>query len=414
MDERCREDGDEMSTVVTGNPPAVEARADVGARPQAATGRLYYLDYLRAGTVALVMLHHTAITYGASGSWYYTDASHSKLVVALLTWFVGVNQAWFMSFLYFLSGYLSLPSLTRKGGGQYALDRLRRFGIPLVVYAFGISPVVTWLAQGSHPALLTYWEHQYLTFHIIDTGVLWFIWGLLLMDCLLVVWARYFSRGIDLKARPATPFPSRWRLVAFAVVLGLAAFAVRLVIPAGAAVLFGLQLGYFPAYVAMFIVGLLAWRHHWLDAIPDSAFRFARWSAIIGIAVFLPMLVVGLLLGGTGTSQAGTVFDGGLHLQALMYALWEPWVLVGMSIVLLRWGQRRLNSPSPLWQGWASASYVAYIIQPLVLVPLGVWLTGSTLPALVKFPLVGAATILGAYALARALRLIPQVRTVIG
>jgi len=41
-------------------------------------------------------------------------------------------------------------------------------------------------------------------------------------------------------------------------------------------------------------------------------------------------------------------------------------MLVGMSIVLLSWGQRRLNRPSRLWQGWAGASYVAYIIQPLV------------------------------------------------
>lgn len=398
-----------METVLPSTPAGVVARTDASARPEASPARLYYLDHLRAGVVALVMLHHTAITYGASGSWYYSDPTHSKYLVALLSWFTAFNQAWFMSFLFFLSGYLSLPSYTRKGAGRYVLDRLRRFGIPLVVYAFGISPVVTWLAQGAHPALLMYWRTQYLTLRTTDTGVLWFVWALLLMDCLLVVWARWLTR-MDLTERHATPFPGRWRLVALAAGLGIAAFLVRQAIPTGATVLFGLQLGYFPGYVAMFILGLVAWRQRWLDDIPDSAFRFARWAVVIATLAFPFILVMGALT----TSNPGVAFAGGMHWQALAYALWEPWVLIGMSIVLLRWGQRRLNQPSPAWQGWAGASYVAYIIQPLVLVPLAILMQEAPLAAIAKFPLVGAATIVIAYTIARGPRVIPPVRTAIG
>jgi peptidoglycan/LPS O-acetylase OafA/YrhL len=36
--------------------------ARLGQAGQAAPPRLYYLDYLRAAIVALVFLHHTAIT----------------------------------------------------------------------------------------------------------------------------------------------------------------------------------------------------------------------------------------------------------------------------------------------------------------------------------------------------------------
>ena len=52
----------------------LEVQAGVDTARQASPARLHYLDYLRAGVVALVFLHHTAITYGASGSWYYADA----------------------------------------------------------------------------------------------------------------------------------------------------------------------------------------------------------------------------------------------------------------------------------------------------------------------------------------------------
>ena len=141
------------------------------------------------------------------------------------------DQAWCMAFLFFLSGYLALPSLARKGAGPYHVDRLRRFGIPIIVYLFGISPVVTWLVlaahPGIHPSLLVYWRSAYLSLATIDTGPLWFIWALLLMDVLLVAVARWLRRA-DLGARPGGTFPTRWRLAAFALALGLTAFVVRL------------------------------------------------------------------------------------------------------------------------------------------------------------------------------------------
>lgn len=379
-----------------------------------AAARLYYLDYLRAAVVALVMLHHAAITYGAAGSWYYSDAATSKWVHLALTWFVAVNQAWFMAFLFFLSGYLSLASYTRKGVGRYVTDRLRRFGIPILVYAFVISPVVTWLVvaagPGTHPSLFAYWESEYLSLRIIDTGPLWFVWALLLMDLLFVVWARWLSR-VDLRARrPGLAFPSRLRLSALAVGLGLAAFAVRQAVPVGATVLFGLQIAYFPDYVAMFILGFFAWRYRWLDEIPDAAFRFARVAVIAGILAFPFLMIVGTLT----TSDPSAAFAGGLHWQALAYALWSPWVLVGMSIVLLSWGRRRLNRPFAPWQEWSAGSYVAYILQPLVLVPLGILFHGVPWPAIAKWAVVGPTTVVVTYGLARAVRWVGPVRWVVG
>jgi glucans biosynthesis protein C len=389
-----------------------DAPPQVGARPEAAPTRLYYLDYLRAGVVALVMLHHTAITYGAAGSWYYHDPATSLLLRALLTLFVAVNQAWFMAFLFFLSGYLSLPSYTRKGANRYVVDRLRRFGIPLIVYLFAISPVVTWLAlaahPGVHPSLLLYWRTQYLSLRTFDAGPLWFVEALLVMDILFVVWARWLSR-VDLGARIARAFPSRSALIAFAIGLGLASFVVRLGMPAGAT-FFSLQIAYFPSYVAMFVLGLLAWRYRWLDAIPDSAYRFAQRALVVALVLVVAVLLEDAVgsVGGAASNVSSSF--GGMNLHALLYAMWEPWVLVSVSILLLRWAQRALNRPSPLWQGWASASYVAYIIQPLVLVPLAIGLQASPWPAVAKFALVSVLAVAVTYTMARALRLLPPVR----
>ena len=49
---------------------------------------------------ALVLLHHTAITYGAAGGWFYNELHpSSKPSSLLLTLFAATNQAYFVFFI---------------------------------------------------------------------------------------------------------------------------------------------------------------------------------------------------------------------------------------------------------------------------------------------------------------------------
>jgi peptidoglycan/LPS O-acetylase OafA/YrhL len=55
---------------------------------------LYYIDRLRSVMTALVLLHHTAITYGAPGGWFWYELHPSGSPASLLlTLFVSTNQA---------------------------------------------------------------------------------------------------------------------------------------------------------------------------------------------------------------------------------------------------------------------------------------------------------------------------------
>jgi peptidoglycan/LPS O-acetylase OafA/YrhL len=56
------------------------------------------IDALRATLTLLVVFHHAAITYGASGSWFYTEIKPSGAPSSLLlTIFCAYNQAFFMA-----------------------------------------------------------------------------------------------------------------------------------------------------------------------------------------------------------------------------------------------------------------------------------------------------------------------------
>ena len=55
-------------------------------------------------------------------------------------------------------------------------------------------------------------------------------------------------------------------ILLFMLMTGAAAFLIRLYVPVGSEVL-GLQLGFFPLYIGMYLLGIVAHRNHWLDKI---------------------------------------------------------------------------------------------------------------------------------------------------
>ncbi|NJK93882.1 MAG: hypothetical protein HC905_02190 [Bacteroidales bacterium] len=67
--------------------------------------RLHYLDNIRILLTFLVIIHHTAIGYGAMGGWFYVSpekvGDSAKLVLSAM---LAVNQAFFYEpFLLYIS-----------------------------------------------------------------------------------------------------------------------------------------------------------------------------------------------------------------------------------------------------------------------------------------------------------------------
>src|SRR5581483_9072422 len=211
-----------------------------------------YIDRLRSVMTVFVLLHHTAITYGAPGGWYYNELKPSgSLTSFLLTLFVATNQAYFMGFFFLLAGYFTPPSLERKGYGKFLGDRFLRLGLPLLVYILLLNPLTVaiihaWEGKGFWSTFAYDWHHA-----IIGNGPLWFAQALLIFSVAYCAWralARLPLAGAQRIPRPVPSTPG-WVISAFAV--GLAALAIRQLVPTGVNV-FGLQLGYFASYIFLF------------------------------------------------------------------------------------------------------------------------------------------------------------------
>src|SRR6516165_2648518 len=152
-DTRMQQKSSDDSSILlgSGHPVAVsgdEGCAEPGAVKAGAKERNGGIDALRAAVTLLVVFHHTAITYGAIGGWYYKEIEPSAAPGSLLLiLFCTINQAWFMGLFFLLSGYFTPPAYDRHGASGFIRERVMRLGLPLLVYFLLLHPLTVALAQ---------------------------------------------------------------------------------------------------------------------------------------------------------------------------------------------------------------------------------------------------------------------------
>jgi peptidoglycan/LPS O-acetylase OafA/YrhL len=371
--------------------------------------RDFYIDRLRSVMTALVILHHTAITYGAIGGWFWREVEPSGSPSGiLLLLFCTTNQAYFMGCFFLLAGYFTPASLERKGYARFIGDRFLRLGLPLLAFILILGPLTSGIvnfAQGDGfwPAIRWIWIHK----EIIN-GPLWFAQALLMFSLGYCGWRAIFGSPLAERERAHTPVPAgRWWLVS-AVGVGAAALAVRQVVPVGVNV-FGLQLGYFAGYVFLFAVGIAAWRHDWLRQLNWKQAR--PW--IITLLIAWPSLPVGIAVARAISHGGGSSAPNGLSWAAVFYALWEPFVAWGLIAAWLLLFRMRMNQPSAFWTWLNRRAYAVYIIHPPALVGIALLLHGRAAPALVKFAVVGTLACIATWLLSDPLVRIPGIRRVV-
>jgi len=190
--------------------------------------RLTYLDHLRVCLVALVICHHAAVAHGAVGRWYYVvSPPDDSLAPLLLTFFVVINQAFFMSLFFLISAFFTPPSYDRKGAVPFLKDRLKRLGLPLLVYFFLLNPSLEYLnyrfTGQTQQAYLEFMRHSLI--QEVGLGPLWFVFTLLVFTTFYVA-IRVIAERSERELR-ARHLPSNLQISTFVVGAGLVTFLAR-------------------------------------------------------------------------------------------------------------------------------------------------------------------------------------------
>jgi len=365
---------------------------------------------------ALVVLHHTAIVYGASGGWFYHEVPASAAPSSLLlTLFAATNQAYFMGFFFLLAGYFTPPSLERKGYRRFLADRFLRLGLPLLAFGLLLGPLTAGMenavtGDGFWSSIEWLWRHKRFI-----NGPLWFTQALLMMSLAYCGWRAIFGSPLGEADAPLgkvqrvsrrVPRFGWWLLSAVGV--GAGSLAIRQFVPTGKDVI-GLQLGYFSSYIFLFALGIAAWRFDWMRQLNWKQAR--PWVAITVVA--WPGLPVTIALAMKAIKAGTANFGGGLSWPAIVYAFWEPLVAWGIIATLILVFRERMNQPSELWNWLGRRAYAVYIIHPVVQVSICLLLRGWVAPALVKFGVAGVLACVACWAIADPLVRLPGIRRVV-
>jgi hypothetical protein len=276
-----------------------------------------------------------------------------------------------MGLLFLVSGIVSAPSMQRKGSARFAVDRVRRLGLPLLVFSFVLWPPVRAVLDRLAGRPATPWW-------VPDPEQLWFLEVLVILSIGATLWWRFTS------AVPGgAPTAGGLMLVGAGVALG--SFVIRLWFPLGSSGPAALHLCQWPQFVALFALGLTAGRRGWLDPVPERLRRRCGRAAVAGVAAIGALAVIAAVAG-----VPAEEFLGGPHWASLMTSAAEGVLTVTVPIWLLGMAQQHLDRYRNA-QRAARNAYAAFLVQGHVLIGLAVALRPVDVPAEVKAAVVAGA-----------------------
>lgn len=165
--------------------------SDKSGRMAVGDGRNAPVGALRAFVTLLVIFHHMAMTYHPYAPapkafdaqpilWTAFPVVDPQRVGAfgILTL---VNDMFFMSLMFFISGLFVADGLRAKGAGGFLKGRALRLGIPFVISAALLAPLAyypAWLQSGGAPSLAAF-AGAWTRLPFWPAGPAWFLWVLL-------------------------------------------------------------------------------------------------------------------------------------------------------------------------------------------------------------------------------------------
>lgn len=345
--------------------------------------RLLYIDNLRLFMIILVVIMHAAVTYSGMGSWYYKESSMLDILSTIIFGFYqSFTQGYFMGFLFLISGYFVPSAYDKKGFSKFVKDRLFRLGLPTLLYMLIIHPFIiyfildmNWLELKPSLPAYYFWYITSLDF-IGSSGPLWFALALLIFT-LIYAFMRLLTKNRIKTYKKGVL--NTYSLVLLILGISILAFLIRIVQPIDTSIL-NMQLSFFSQYIVLFVVGILSYRNEWFSKL-DYAFGI-KW---LKMAIIPGLIIWSIIMLTNGALDGKAYFKGGLRLESSIYALWESFVAVSMSIGLIALFKEKFNYQNNFIKVLSNNSFAVYVFHAPILIILSQAMSRIDFPPLIKF-----------------------------
>jgi hypothetical protein len=337
--------------------------------------RLLFLDNIKFLFAVLVIFQHVRITYGGEGIWYYIEGGELDLISTIIfqtvTSLGGLFQSSLMGLFFLMGAYFTPRSYDKKGGSTFWKERLFRLGLPLLLYIVLINPFLyfymNWL-KNPQLTFLDYYLSKFQSLYSImvfltNVGPMWFLYGLLIFTLLYTFWRQITKTNTLKDYIPAKLLiPKNQYLLLIAIFLGFCTFLIRLISPIDEFPI-GFPFAFFPQYLMMFCVGIIAARYQWFEKMSNEHIRF--WIGVIFTVVVLFFLYFFLFV---GIEADLGVFLGGLSLASLIFSLVDNVICMGMIFVLIPIFYSKFNKQGTLMKKLSDSAFPMYLVHPPIVV----------------------------------------------
>lgn len=380
--------------------------------------RLYFLDNLKIFLICLVIFHHTGQGYGPTGGWWFYMTSQPEKLEWMGRFFC-VNASFFMGLFFMISGFFFAPSFDKKGFKKYTIDKLIRYGIPLVFAYWILMPLIFYFnyeLYSDNPSLpfFTFFQKIYLgigqqpvwfkpilTWPESDLGFghLWFVENLL-------VYA--FVYGCLRVALRKTSFANKFNFNVY-----LFSFAFILVVTATTVLVRNyhqvgdiknvlgflmIEVAHWPLYLGFLISGIIA----------SQTDMFRKFPSIYGKS----LLAIGLLM--AAKVYCPSLFPDIINtLSGRYFETFETILGFSLSFGLIVFFRDHLNSTNNLLKNMSGNAYAAYIFHYPIVIALQYGFDKVPLGLLPKFLIVGILSIIFSFAFSHIIRMPKIVRRVL-
>ena len=395
-----------QTELTTSQPPSAVATALPGQAAIVSQGkRLLFVDNLRILLICGVFVVHLSNTYGLTGAWMYRDPATPDYFTRAFLWCLSsILVACLMGLFFLLAGYFTPGSYDRKGGSAFVRDRLIRLGIPWLVYALLLQPLVLYIAHGLPGSFWSFYPTYFHQVNSIADGPIWFVELLLFFSLVYAAW-RWLSRHRTQTTASTGKLPSSLAIFGFILALGLVIFVVRIWCPhyyqPGP---FNVPLDMLPQFISLYVVGIVASRRNWFFKLTPRMGR--NWSLVAGLSTLIAWPVFGMVI-------HGIEYAAGFNWPVLCYTLWETLVVVGLGMGLLVLFRERFNHQGRVAKELAADVYTVYLIHPVVLVGFAYAFSVVALYPLLKWGIAVVVTIPLCFLISSGIRRIPLVNRVL-
>lgn len=372
--------------------------------------KILYIENLRSVLSMLVVIVHVACSYGGPGGWSYVERGAGIWTVLPLTLLNATSQSFFMGMFFLFGAYFTHLSFQKKGPLKFIKDRFVRLGIPLAITYFLISPFTSWLVwpiRRPDQETITFIEF-WTTKGRFGVGVMWFAEALIYFSILYMI-SRLVFPGLRSKDKLTLPKIKSWHILLTSILLGLVTFIARFEFPlftGGHGTNF--NLGHFPQYIFLFVLGVVAARYNSIDIISYEQGKRWMWFSLVMILVGFPTVFF------LGEAQGGDIspYFGGATWQSLGFSLWEQ--ITGISIMAALFGifKAKWNFQNKLMNSLSNAAYALYVFHPPVIVWVCMQFRSWEAMHLVKFIAITPLAVIVSYVVALIVKRIPLLKKI--